>query len=143
MFYSIIITVHVLVALALVGLILMQHGRGADAGAAFGSGASATVFGSRGSASFLTRSTAILAAVFFVTSLSLAYLTGQREGPKSVTEVVAPAPEVPASTPTDIPSVPGATEATEAGAPEPSAQDLPVVPEQASPGDVPVVPKDD
>jgi preprotein translocase subunit SecG len=70
-----ILVVHVLVALALVGLVLIQHGKGADAGAAFGSGASATVFGSRGSSNFLSRSTALLATVFFITSLSLAYFS--------------------------------------------------------------------
>jgi preprotein translocase subunit SecG len=74
MIYGILLVVQVLVAVALIGLILMQHGKGADAGAAFGSGASATVFGARGSANFLSRTTAILAVVFFLNSLSLAYL---------------------------------------------------------------------
>ena len=74
MIYGILLVVQVLVAVALIALILMQHGKGADAGAAFGSGASATVFGARGSANFLSRTTAILAVVFFLNSLSLAYL---------------------------------------------------------------------
>ncbi len=73
--YTVLLVVHVLVALGLVGLVLLQHGKGADAGAAFGSGSSSTVFGARGSASFLTRITAVLATAFFITSLSLAYLT--------------------------------------------------------------------
>ncbi|WP_028079162.1 preprotein translocase subunit SecG [Solimonas soli] len=78
--YTILVVVQVLVAVALVGLILIQHGKGADAGAAFGSGASGTVFGSRGSANFLSRSTAYLATVFFAVSLALAYLVhGQRD----------------------------------------------------------------
>jgi preprotein translocase subunit SecG len=64
---------HVLLAAGLIGLVLMQHGKGADAGAAFGSGASATVFGARGAANFLSRATAILATLFFLTSLALAY----------------------------------------------------------------------
>ena len=81
MLTNILLVVHVFIAIAMVGLILLQQGKGADAGAAFGSGASGTVFGSRGSASFLSRSTAILAALFFVTSLSLAYLAS--EGAKS------------------------------------------------------------
>ena len=74
--YQVIIVGHVLVGLAVIGLVLMQHGKGADAGAAFGSGSSGTVFGAQGSASFLSRTTAVLAAVFFSTSLSLAVLSG-------------------------------------------------------------------
>jgi len=85
---------HVLVAVAIVALVLLQRGRGAEVGAAFGSGASSTVFGAQGSATFLSRTTAVLAAVFFLTSLTLAFLsTGGREEPKSVTELVAPADE--------------------------------------------------
>ncbi len=74
--YQVIIVGHVLVGLAVIGLVLIQHGKGADAGAAFGSGSSGTVFGAQGSASFLSRTTAVLAAVFFSTSLSLAVLSG-------------------------------------------------------------------
>jgi preprotein translocase subunit SecG len=82
---------HVFVAMGLIGLVLVQHGKGADAGAAFGSGASQTVFGSQGSGSFLTRTTAVLATIFFVTSLSLAYFSGRRQEPQSVVEhIVAP-----------------------------------------------------
>ncbi|MFP1683616.1 preprotein translocase subunit SecG [Alloalcanivorax sp. C16-1] len=69
--------VHVLAALGLIGLILIQHGKGADAGASFGGGGSQTVFGSAGSANFLTRSTAALAVVFFITSLGLAWMARQ------------------------------------------------------------------
>ena len=69
--------IHVVLAIGLVALILLQHGKGADAGAAFGSGASSTVFGSRGSASFLTRSTAVIATIFFLTSMALAYFSAQ------------------------------------------------------------------
>ncbi len=80
---------HVLVAVAIIVLVLLQRGRGAEVGAAFGSGASSTVFGAQGSATFLSRTTAVLAAVFFLTSLTLAFLsTGGREEPKSVTELV-------------------------------------------------------
>jgi preprotein translocase subunit SecG len=64
---------HLVLALGLIGLILIQHGKGADAGAAFGSGASATVFGAQGSGSFLSRTTAIMATLFFFTSIALAY----------------------------------------------------------------------
>lgn len=83
---SILLVVHVLVACALVGLVLLQHGKGADAGAAFGSGASGSLFGSRGPTSFLTRVTAVLAALFFTLSLSLAYISGQSVERKSVVE---------------------------------------------------------
>ncbi|OGT18705.1 MAG: preprotein translocase subunit SecG [Gammaproteobacteria bacterium RBG_16_57_12] len=98
---SVILIIHVLVAAALIGLVLLQHGKGADAGAAFGSGASATVFGSRGSGSFLSRMTAGLAAVFFITSLTLAYLSGNRTAAVSVVDKV----EMPAAS-ADKPSVP-------------------------------------
>lgn len=72
-----ILMVHVVIAIALVVLILLQQGKGAEAGAAFGGGASQTVFGSRGSGNFLSRTTAVLAAGFFVTSMTLAYFATQ------------------------------------------------------------------
>ena len=75
---TILLVVQVLVAASLIGLILIQHGKGADAGAAFGSGASSTVFGSQGSSNFLTKATAILAFVFLANSLSLAYIASRR-----------------------------------------------------------------
>ena len=73
-FFSLVLTVHILVAIAIIGLVLMQHGKGADMGAAFGSGASGSLFGATGSANFLSRTTGVLAAVFFATSLTLAYI---------------------------------------------------------------------
>jgi preprotein translocase subunit SecG len=75
--FSILMTIHVLLALGIIALVLLQHGKGADVGAAFGSGASSTVFGSRGSASFLTRATGVLATLFFVVSLGLAILASR------------------------------------------------------------------
>lgn len=110
--YSILVVLEVLVSVALVGLILIQHGKGADAGAAFGSGASGTVFGSRGSANFLSRATAWLATVFFCLSLALAYLVhGQRSGgsvvdkAQSEASVAAPAaPVIPEESPAVTPS---------------------------------------
>src|SRR5574337_350038 len=96
--FSIVLTIHVLVGLCIIGLVLMQHGKGADAGAAFGSGASGSVFGASGSANFLSRTTAVLAAVFFITSLSLSYLaTGNKaRQPSSVMKDAAvTAPAVP------------------------------------------------
>lgn len=71
--FTIILALHIIVAITLSGLILIQHGKGADAGASFGSGAAGTVFGASGSANFLTRTTAVLATVFFITSLALGY----------------------------------------------------------------------
>jgi preprotein translocase subunit SecG len=87
MFHDIIVIVHLIICVSLIGLVLIQHGKGADAGAAFGGGASGTVFGSQGSGSFLTRTTAILAASFFVLCLILAYFSMQKiTTPKSVVE---------------------------------------------------------
>ncbi len=74
---TILVVIHLVLALGVIGLVLIQHGKGADAGAAFGSGASATVFGAQGSGSFLSRATALLAAAFFLTSLALAYYAMQ------------------------------------------------------------------
>lgn len=76
--YSLVLTVHILVGLGVIGLVLIQHGKGADMGAAFGSGASGSLFGASGSANFMSRTTGILATLFFVTSLSLSYLATTR-----------------------------------------------------------------
>lgn len=76
--FTFVLAIHIIVSIALSGLILIQHGKGADAGASFGSGAAGTVFGASGSANFLTRATAILATIFFVTSLTLAYQAQQQ-----------------------------------------------------------------
>jgi len=84
---------HLLVAAAVVGLVLLQHGKGADMGAAFGSGSSGSLFGASGSANFLSRSTAILATVFFLTSLGLAYFAGSGHQASRP----APAPQAPAA----------------------------------------------
>lgn len=87
-FHTVILVVHVLIAVLIVGLVLMQRGKGAEAGAAFGAGASGTMFGARGSANFLSRSTAVLASLFFATSLGLAYLGTQRQVPQSLLDAV-------------------------------------------------------
>ncbi len=89
--YQALIIFHVLVAAGVVALVLLQQGRGADAGAAFGSGASGTVFGAQGSASFLTRATAVLAVLFFVSSLTLAILGDTRKDSESFMD--SPVPE--------------------------------------------------
>jgi preprotein translocase subunit SecG len=111
--------VHVLLAAGIVGLVLLQRGKGADAGAGFGAGASGTVFGARGSASFLSRMTATLAALFIATSLTLAYMGGRTiEAPSSVIDrVEAPANETsdaPPALPNTAPN--SATEPVEAPA---------------------------
>lgn len=108
------LAIHILVALGIVGLVLMQHGKGADAGAAFGAGAaggaSGSVFGAKGSTNFLSRSTAILATVFFLTSLSMAYMFRTTEAPTSLMDQQVEAPATPAVTEnmpvTDGPVVP-------------------------------------
>jgi preprotein translocase subunit SecG len=114
---TLILTVHVLVALAIIFLVLLQHGKGADMGAAFGSGSSGSLFGATGSANFLSRTTAALAVVFFLTSLGLAYVATHKpktggsvmQGVTSQPETaVAPAGEVPK--PADAPAAPKAND---------------------------------
>ena len=102
--HTVLVVVQVLAAIALIGLVLLQHGKGADAGAAFGSGASGTVFGARGSANFLSRATAVCAAVFFLASLSLAYVVQVRKAPDSITDSVAPAPAAAPAVPAEEPA---------------------------------------
>ena len=112
--------IHTLIALGIIALVLLQRGKGADAGAAFGAGASGTVFGARGSGSFFSRATAILATAFFASSLTLAYLSSQRStGPESLLDgapvVEAEAGEAPAvdepMPDTDMPSLESADDA--------------------------------
>jgi preprotein translocase subunit SecG len=97
---TIVLIAHVGIALLIIGLVLLQRGKGADAGTGFGAGASGTVFGARGSATFFSRMTGVLATLFFATSLALAYLATQRTAPSSLLESapapqVTPAPEIP------------------------------------------------
>lgn len=92
---QIVLIFHVVIAISLVVLVLLQHGKGADAGAAFGSGASSTVFGARGSATFLSRVTAMLAAGFFITSLTLAIFASRDAGPGSVLDRAGDEPAAP------------------------------------------------
>jgi preprotein translocase subunit SecG len=81
---TIILVIHVLAAAAIIGLVLLQHGKGADMGAAFGSGSAGSLFGASGSANFLSRATGVLAALFFATSLGLTYLSTGRSESKGV-----------------------------------------------------------
>jgi preprotein translocase subunit SecG len=113
MLQTIVLVAHVGIALLIIGLVLLQRGKGADAGTGFGAGASGTVFGARGSATFFSRATGVLATLFFVTSLSLAYLATQRTAPTSLLES---APE------------PATTTAPPSAAP-PAADELPELPE--------------
>ena len=134
---TILTVVHLFLAIGLIGLVLMQHGRGADAGAAFGSGASATVFGSQGSGSFLSRATGIMAALFFITSMVLAYFAAQIGEPQGLMDgVEVPAPIAGAPVPSEqgIPPVPAGSNLQ---------QQIPVIPLPAGGSpvtDVPVVP---
>ena len=106
----------VLIGVAIVGLVLLQRGKGADAGAGFGAGASGTVFGARGSASFLSRMTATLAALFFVTSLTLAYLGGRKPeaSPSVIDRVQVPAPEQQNAAPAPTPQATAPADTNEA-----------------------------
>ena len=105
---TLLLVIHVLAALALVGLVLLQHGKGADVGAAFGSGASGSVFGSAGSANFLSRTTAILAVVFFVTSLGLTYFSSRKTDSKGVITRPVQEKSLPAQIPSGAPTAPAA-----------------------------------
>jgi preprotein translocase subunit SecG len=127
---TILTVIHILAALGIIGLVLIQHGKGADAGAAFGAGAaggaSGSVFGAQGSGNFLSRSTAILATVFFVTSLSLAYMAQSTKGkPTSLLES-ATQTEQQKATGSDVPVPTGGGESAPAS--ESLKSDVPMAP---------------
>lgn len=103
--------VHIIAAIAVIVLVLLQHGKGADMGAAFGSGSSGSLFGATGSANFLSRSTAILATVFFLTSLGLAFFGLQQHKPESVIDRAA----VPAKAAQPVAPVPAPSDGSKAG----------------------------
>lgn len=128
MLYQIIIVIHILLGIGIIGLVLMQQGKGADAGATFGGGASGSVFGAQGSASFLSRTTAIFATLFFITSLGLAILSGRQS--KHVDILDVPAADAAKS---DVPLTSTAPAATETAVPEtmipPTPAEKLVVPE--------------
>jgi len=138
MLESVLLVLHLLVAICVCGFVLLQHGKGADMGAAFGSGASGSLFGSAGSANFLSRTTAILAAVFFLTSLGLTWYATSRTGPKSVIQQGVMG-EVPAQKAADTPPAP--TGSTPAQPVEPSkaapATPAPAGPPGSKSGDIP------
>ena len=115
--FTVILVVDVIVALCIIGLVLLQHGKGADVGAAFGSGASGSLFGASGSANFLSRTTAIMAVVFFVTTFALAYLATHkpRAAGGGVMDAVKEQPQVPQPQVPAAQAVPGAAKAGDAG----------------------------
>ena len=118
--FSIVLLVHVLAAIGVIGLVLVQHGKGADMGAAFGSGASGSLFGASGSANFLSRSTAVLAAVFFLTCLALAYIASNT--PKTSGSVMQDAVQ---SAPVATPDAAKGGEAEKPVDPSSKAKDVP------------------
>jgi preprotein translocase subunit SecG len=123
---TLVLVIHVLAALTICGLVLLQHGKGADAGAAFGSGASGSVFGASGSANFLSRATAIAAVIFFLTSLGLTWFSS---GVTETKGVMAKPPvqddkSLPAQIPPAAPTAPAAKSAPPAD-PASKAQDVP------------------
>ena len=130
MLQTLLLVFHILCGLTLIALILIQQGRGATTGAAFGSGASSTVFGARGSATFLSRATAIIATIFFSICIVLAYLSTQTVAPKGLVERAAPsAPTAPG----DVPSLPAQL---------PAAPAQPAAPAAQQPADMPSIPAD-
>ena len=134
-----VIVVQVVSALAIIALVLLQHGKGADMGAAFGSGASGSLFGASGSSNFLSKSTAVAAAIFFASTLALAYMGSTRSGDAApsggvMERMAAPANGVPANAPAQVPAnstadVPAPT----AGVPTAPATDVPAAPAQTAP----------
>lgn len=131
MLQTVLLVLHIVIAIALIAIILLQQGRGATAGAAFGSGASGTVFGARGSATFLSRTTSILATVFFANCLLLAYLATQQSTPVSIARQIeqtagAPAPRDDGTPPPPTAAAPGVN--APAAAPAQPATDVPSIP---------------
>lgn len=107
--FPLLLSLHILIGISVIGLVLIQHGKGADMGAAFGGGASGSLFGASGSANFMSRTTAILAAIFFLTSLALSYLATNRvKAPVSVMDTIKSEP-VPAAAPAGKIETPAAT----------------------------------
>jgi preprotein translocase subunit SecG len=126
--YQVIIVIHVLLGLGIIGLILMQQGKGADAGAAFGTGSAGSVFGAQGAASFLSRATAIMATLFFITSLGLAVINGH----KGVAFDLMGTPESQSET-SALPEVAGEKiVAPDLAVPSIKAEETPVTPEAKS-----------
>jgi preprotein translocase subunit SecG len=110
---KLVLVIHVLAALGVIGLVLLQHGKGADMGASFGSGASGSLFGVSGSANFMSRATAVFVLIFFSTSLTLAYMASHKEGGGSVVKTMTTQSSVVDSSkvsPADVTKIPATTE---------------------------------
>ena len=136
---NILVGVQMLTALVMIGLILVQHGKGADMGAAFGSGSAGSLFGASGSANFLSRTTAVLAAVFFVTTLLLAYFSHSGSaGGGSLLERTTTGTPIPAVAPAVVPATSGAASQIPSGNPTPAVPAAPAV--QAVPAPAPAAP---
>ncbi len=140
--FNLVIVVQVISALAIIGLVLLQHGKGADMGAAFGSGASGSLFGASGSSNFLSKSTAVAAAIFFASTLALAYMGNTRtvatsggvmERMNNNAGSAVPNATTPAAPVNDVPGAPAGAPAAPATAP---ATDVPAAPA----ADVPAAP---
>ncbi len=116
-----ILVVHVIAALAIIGVVLLQHGKGADMGAAFGTGSAGGVFGSSGSANFLSRTTAILATIFFLTSIGLTVVSSKGGESKGVMAQPVDPASSPSSLPAQIPAPPASTPASAVPVPAPAA----------------------
>ena len=119
--FAIVIVIQVVAALVIIGLVLLQHGKGADMGAAFGSGSAGSLFGSSGAANFLSRSTGILAAVFFVTSLGLTFLTASPSKSGGVTQSI----KTDAGKPASQPAVPAPSAPAPSGDPASKSTEIP------------------
>lgn len=101
---NLVLTVQVLCAIGIIVLVLLQQGKGADMGAAFGSGTSGSLFGATGSSNFLSRTTAILATLFFAATLALSFIATQNRKPEGAGSVMQPAGEVPSGAPSSVPT---------------------------------------
>ena len=130
---NLVLALQILTALVMIGLVLIQHGKGADMGASFGSGASGSLFGATGSANFMSRSTAVCAAIFFACTLALAYFSSDRSRPASGSVLDQPSVTAPAASGplTGAAQVPGATSAA---APAASAAAVPSAPAPTASG---------
>lgn len=144
---TLVLVIHMLAALAIIGLIMLQQGKGAEMGASFGAGASQTLFGSRGSGNFLSRSTALIAAIFFVTSFGLAVIAKQKATVDENMGFSVPVNEVPVSTEdqtvnetpaTNEPADSAVTEVPTVAPDENAVTDVPTVQDSEEPAQQPV-----
>ncbi len=123
---TLVLVLHILAAVGIVVLVLLQHGKGADMGAAFGSGSAGSLFGSAGASNFLSRTTAVLAAVFFATSLGLTYFTSSTRSSSSVLQHIETPATAPGATKTEVkPAAPASSAPAPAGKPAEKSTEIP------------------